>query len=361
MSPWQVGDMLEFTIYSKGSSGPEIEGTALLAGEEFYPNGFDGDILINGLANAMLRLRVLPVELITDGVDVTETTELVAPRNAAIEGSVVADQSRHALPQYDAEKSSLQVSIIQASGLEFLKLSGRSTHCVCAVKSSDGRAGPDIWRTKAATDSLSPTWNETKTVSTWNIGESLEFTIYDEGERVLATDGGTLLSSEEFYPNGFDGVVHIHGIIGASLRVRVLPVGQCSQATDFTEGLAPVSLHSNSITNSDSGASLQAHVNDIAEADLALAKQTRPASQNRRRRPSANRKHANVGARGQLRIRGVRTYPPRADATSRTGTSEASSAHHEVVVLGGTTMDGDLESRRHETGLFGDKRSLIED
>eukprot|EP00927_Polykrikos_kofoidii_P052187 TRINITY_DN45972_c0_g1_i1.p1 TRINITY_DN45972_c0_g1~~TRINITY_DN45972_c0_g1_i1.p1 ORF type:complete len:492 (+),score=59.69 TRINITY_DN45972_c0_g1_i1:161-1477(+) len=56
---WHIGDPLEFTILDKGLLASKTEGRAVLPSEYFYPNGFDGDVPIEGLTNAILHVRVI--------------------------------------------------------------------------------------------------------------------------------------------------------------------------------------------------------------------------------------------------------------------------------------------------------------
>jgi len=64
-----AGDALVFDVYStEGPARPaqggrrladELLGRAFLPGEQFYPNGIEGDFPIDGLENATLTLRIV--------------------------------------------------------------------------------------------------------------------------------------------------------------------------------------------------------------------------------------------------------------------------------------------------------------
>merc|ERR1712183_578054 len=45
LDPWQQGDDLEFTVYDQGRSGSRVEATCVLRSHDFFPDGFDGELL----------------------------------------------------------------------------------------------------------------------------------------------------------------------------------------------------------------------------------------------------------------------------------------------------------------------------
>jgi len=60
---WSIGDALEFAIFDKGMAGTRQEGVSItLASGSFYPQGFQGDLVIQGLQrHATLYVCVVPV------------------------------------------------------------------------------------------------------------------------------------------------------------------------------------------------------------------------------------------------------------------------------------------------------------
>lgn len=59
---WRVGDCLEFHVFDKGTLASKEEGKGIdLASTRFYPQGFEGDLPIDGLEDATLHVRIVPV------------------------------------------------------------------------------------------------------------------------------------------------------------------------------------------------------------------------------------------------------------------------------------------------------------
>merc|ERR1712129_536183 len=77
----------------------------------------------------------------------------------------------------------LAVSILQAHGLQHMNhFTGDHPYVTCEVKGVDGHSHTKV-ETKPLTegDTLNPFWGETHTVEPWNLGENLEFSVYDKG------------------------------------------------------------------------------------------------------------------------------------------------------------------------------------
>jgi len=60
IQPWQPGEDLEFTIYDEGLIGARTEGKVSLPSANFYPQGYNGMLPINGLPSAFLQVAVQP-------------------------------------------------------------------------------------------------------------------------------------------------------------------------------------------------------------------------------------------------------------------------------------------------------------
>merc|ERR1712110_1067215 len=58
---YHPGDHLKFNICDQLLIGHRTEGNYSLAAEDFYPNGFEGQVPIKGLPNAFLEVRIVPL------------------------------------------------------------------------------------------------------------------------------------------------------------------------------------------------------------------------------------------------------------------------------------------------------------
>jgi len=128
----------------------------------------------------------------------------------------------------------LGISILQAHGLKHMNnFTGDNPYVTCEVKHLDPSAEMTRVETKpvAEGDTLNPFWGETHDVEPWYEGESLEFTVYDEGLVASKTEGKVLLPSDLFFPQGFSGMVAISGLPHALLHVIVRPLGPSSDAS----------------------------------------------------------------------------------------------------------------------------------
>eukprot|EP00927_Polykrikos_kofoidii_P000045 TRINITY_DN1001_c0_g1_i2.p1 TRINITY_DN1001_c0_g1~~TRINITY_DN1001_c0_g1_i2.p1 ORF type:complete len:2239 (+),score=295.82 TRINITY_DN1001_c0_g1_i2:60-6719(+) len=227
VDPWRAGEALEFIVQDHGVIGSKTEGKAILPSEYFFPNGFEGDVPIEGLPHAMLSVRVVPVGASREGHEEAHVMHTQDAHVMQTQEAHVTQTQEHAEPEIHAEgpPQKLEVSIIQATGLKHLNFTGDSMFCVCEVLHADKKQKSTKIETKQVKKSLDPLWNEVHEVDPWRNGEPLEFTVYDHGLVGSKTEGKALLPSEYFYPNGFEGDVPIQGLQHATLHVRVLPVG----------------------------------------------------------------------------------------------------------------------------------------
>jgi len=64
---FRPGDSLKFTVYDQmtgighDSMLGSREGTATIQTQDFYPNGFEGQLLLEGRADAVLEVRIVPL------------------------------------------------------------------------------------------------------------------------------------------------------------------------------------------------------------------------------------------------------------------------------------------------------------
>jgi hypothetical protein len=136
--------------------------------------------------------------------------------------------------------------MIQAHGLKHLNhFTGDHPYCVCEVKS---HAGPAKAETKPVTsgDTLNPVWDEAFEIDPWQEGESLEFTIYDQGLIGAKTEGKALLPAESFFPNGFHGMLPISDLPESFLQVEV----QILKSETPITYAAPFTVNNNAMTSS---------------------------------------------------------------------------------------------------------------
>eukprot|EP00928_Gymnodinium_smaydae_P038671 TRINITY_DN26623_c0_g1_i1.p1 TRINITY_DN26623_c0_g1~~TRINITY_DN26623_c0_g1_i1.p1 ORF type:complete len:940 (-),score=216.04 TRINITY_DN26623_c0_g1_i1:68-2887(-) len=160
-----------------------------------------------------------------------EKIEVISCPPPPAQNGVRRDLQGSFLHAADAEESAdavvsklLQVSMVRATGLRHLNLSGDAPWCLCEVRRKKG--GKDVvsssCRTAALRNTLEPCWDETHAIE-WRVGDSLEFTVYDKGILTSRVEGRVSLASSEFYPSGFDGTLQLSGLPDAQLQVRVAP------------------------------------------------------------------------------------------------------------------------------------------
>merc|ERR1711956_71456 len=74
-------------------------------------------------------------------------------------------------------------------------------------------------------DTMNPYWDERLELEPWTPGDNLELTVYDKGLLGSKTEGKVMLPSQNFYPNGFNGMLPIGGLQHAFLQVAVQVLG----------------------------------------------------------------------------------------------------------------------------------------
>merc|ERR1711956_75089 len=68
-------------------------------------------------------------------------------------------------------------------------------------------------------------WDERLKLEPWTPGENLELTVYDKGLLGSKTWGKVMIPSQNFYPNGFNGMLPISGLQHSVLQVAVQVLG----------------------------------------------------------------------------------------------------------------------------------------
>jgi len=130
----------------------------------------------------------------------------------------------------------IAVSILQAHGLKHLNhFAGDSPFVTCEVKSADGHSRTKV-ETKPQTegDTMNPFWGETFTLDPWNVGDNLEFSVFDKGLICSKTEGKVVLPHDMFYPVGFSGMLLVSGLPHALLHIIVRPLGPSSKVDGAT-------------------------------------------------------------------------------------------------------------------------------
>jgi len=247
--------------------GSKTEGKVMLPSEVFFPHGFRGTIGIIGLPNAKLRVEVQAVGVAEDGSHLLAPAarSVVAYRTPKIylpapgSGQTAPPEETQELATEELKTNSedvqqpdvtpgptevrdtestggplrLAVSILQAHGLKNINnYAGDQPYVTCEVKHIDSSTGETKVETKPVTegDTLNPFWGETLHLEPWHEGESLEFTVYDQGLTSSETEGKVVLTPEVFFPNGFSGTLMVSGLPDALLDVIIRPLGQAVSA-----------------------------------------------------------------------------------------------------------------------------------
>jgi len=102
-------------------------------------------------------------------------------------------------------------------------LTGDHPYVVCEVKHADNRAEKSRAETKPVTegDTLNPVWNEKLELEHWEVGEAIEFTVFDKGLLGSKTEGRITMPSEIFYPHGFNGRIGLPGVPNCKLHISL--------------------------------------------------------------------------------------------------------------------------------------------
>merc|ERR1712032_91266 len=112
-------------------------------------------------------------------------------------------------------------------------------YVVCEVKHRDQHAAATKVETKPVTegDTLNPFWGETLQLEPWHQGESLQFTVYDQGLTSSKPKGKVVLTPEVFFPNAFSGTLMVCGLPDALLDVIIRPLGPSASTNEESNKL----------------------------------------------------------------------------------------------------------------------------
>jgi len=173
------GDPIEFQVWDSDRLGSDdILGRAEVGFDTFYPNGYDGMLTLNQTGQKVesfleVRIDVLPP-----------------------------------LPADTEEKPRCFVMVERAAGLKAADVGGASDP-YCLVRCFGKKS---FWRTMVIPKTLNPEWREEDEVPDFELGDDLEFLIYD-WDRNSADDelGKVVLSASDFTPDGFSGTLNLRG------------------------------------------------------------------------------------------------------------------------------------------------------
>jgi len=282
---FEVGDELHLKVMDEDNkikqafSGDDPLGSVILSSEEFYPNGFIGELTLsddqgNG-EDATLRLSIAVEDLSVPEMPPYGSTygdpamvrdpyanqqfvpptasysdQQCAPPTATLPPGAFADV--HPMPPtgtlppssfacgddsppdapldaagqgshiaFGSQVKRLRVMITSAEGLRNADWIGKSDpYCVCEVPGKPYTR----FKTEVRSNTLEPVWNKQCDFD-YTPGDLLEFSVFDKDIWPKSDDflGSARLPAEHFYPNGFDGKLPLDD--QGSLHISVMLLG----------------------------------------------------------------------------------------------------------------------------------------
>mmetsp|Transcript_108260 Transcript_108260/g.302522 ORF Transcript_108260/g.302522 Transcript_108260/m.302522 type:complete len:599 (+) Transcript_108260:46-1842(+) len=229
MPGYEVGDSLQFEVFDEDIGGDELIGMARLSHEDFYPNGFQGELSLTDKKGAPLQGEL--------SVALTLFKVVVGPR-----GRAEQQKRRRKLCKH------VQVAIISASGLA---VAGGEMdcdpYCVCRIADAEGspedegphraqgRSQGAHWKrrygraeakgqieTHVIPRTRNPTWRYLDELSLYAEGDALFFEVWDRD--VGKEDdfiGHVVLTGDKIMPNGFLGELQLLDASDAPLEARL--------------------------------------------------------------------------------------------------------------------------------------------
>jgi len=188
---YAIGDPLFFTVFHKSDrSRKDITlGVYRLSPGEFFPRGAELQVPLDqaGTPDAKLQVKI----------DVLR---------------------RKANP-----RARLDVMVQSASGLRENSFGGKANaYCICMIPGKPQTR----FRTKTIMNNQRPEWNERGDILDFDVGDQLEFSVYDkeQGSRQPKRDdilGRGILSTDKIFPDGFEGQLKLEEAGGADAYLRV--------------------------------------------------------------------------------------------------------------------------------------------
>mmetsp|Transcript_49666 Transcript_49666/g.116767 ORF Transcript_49666/g.116767 Transcript_49666/m.116767 type:complete len:822 (-) Transcript_49666:59-2524(-) len=227
----------------------------------------------NELIGVVLRLKGGNNAQVTDIVDLRKCVKSVSDK---LECLLDPTKVPRGPPQPLIE--SIEVRIIKARGLrnaDLVPLTGKSdVYCKCVVL---GKPGTGVV-TRVIHDTTNPVWDEAFVMADYQAGEHLRFQLFDQDWRIIKEDdylGSTVLESQCFCPQGFEGELRLFGAgkgIEAYLEVKVtvklLPV---EEKNDKKSTLSDSSITSEHSAGTSNMALLLARLDDIYASQRRLS------------------------------------------------------------------------------------------
>jgi len=188
------GDIVEFSVWDKDKlNSDDLLGKAMLEYSQFYPNGFDGDMVLSSTGGKKEKQSFLSVK---------------------IEVQPMPDQE---------SLTRAFVNILRADGLKSADFGGKSDpYVVCGIPGKP----KTTFRTKVKMKTVNPVWEEEDELIGYEEGDNIEFTVFDY-DRIGADDplGNVTLQSDQFHPDGFQGTLSLidKGTLTVAVEVIVPP------------------------------------------------------------------------------------------------------------------------------------------
>jgi len=265
------GDVLRFTVMDKDwSPKPDaFLGKAELTAQDFYPNGFHGEltladsksqatltvmVVVLGCDEALPELvegersssaAILPSGVTTQGLQVynpsvltTNTTTSHVMTYSAPTDSVPQSHLVPQVPMKNMLVTRLQVIVESACNLYNSDgiLAGKSDPYV--IVEISGQESMKL-QTEVVSNELNPVWNFVGEIAGFMDGNVLRFTVMDKDTFPNPDDflGKAELTAQDFYPNGFHGELTLaDSKTQATLSVTVVVIGHSEAAPELVEG-----------------------------------------------------------------------------------------------------------------------------
>ncbi|CAK9036669.1 Ras GTPase-activating protein 4 (Calcium-promoted Ras inactivator) (Ras p21 protein activator 4) (RasGAP-activating-like protein 2) [Durusdinium trenchii] len=198
VNKYKSGMPLKFSVYDRDFSyKDDLLGSVTVSAAQFHPNGFVGELKLVDPQAAAGQEAFLQVEI------------------ADIHGEFPADEK-------EGSGSALKVKIVAARGFQddSKGLFGKTTACLFSTCEIMGKARSSM-RTQAIEHTGQPEWNYERHMRSFKSGDVLLFKVVQEQSGKDYPLMMKQMKAEDFYPNGFAGVLEMD------------PVGSWSGASDL--------------------------------------------------------------------------------------------------------------------------------
>lgn len=221
------GKDLVFEVWDKDTvSKDDLLGKATLKHDKFFPNGFNGDLILTGRRNGVRPKLQVRIHVTLDGSG--GATRIAAPLGQLQD-----------LPT-SPKGPTLMVFILSAKGLPNSDwISTSDPYCTCELS--------DMPETRVATkvkdSTLNPQWDESFEMP-YSAGANLNFAVYDKDTMSDDLLGKTTLRHDMFYPDGFQGELTVQNTKKGSkptlcVKVVVPPLGSATPVRQISPIAVP--------------------------------------------------------------------------------------------------------------------------